>query len=334
MFVAKVPSVDDLVLTQTANRLNDAASRNKPEHKFQRSSSVDRSDYNTSQEQIHVGNQVTESRSIAPTRPVIGSTKVTPQTAESTLLLATPVSAPNKSSEASDLVEAEIIDGNTGRKVVMMVSPGQIAQLRAGTVEVSSDAVGDSSEQLLTPMGSIPEKVQEHQIPKVVEPVKPISINTTEKVTQQIRDKLGNVIGVQVMSKTVTKSNTTRPQLVQPKKQAIGQLTIGATPAYEFESESQSSKIQTSVSVQSSNCDQNVVVRRQFSAPQQGGMTEESESDKEPPLYCDGANDEKPKKKKMKLSGPRSVQLRRSTRSTKECEVKFCHVMNTQSAIK
>ena len=272
--LAKVPSGDDLALTQIANRLNDAAARNRPE----RNSSVERSVHNTSQEHIQVSSQAVP-RSNTPPRPEVTNKSAPESSAVVTRPVCTPIAqnqaTPIAHSEGSELIEAEIIDANTGKKLVMMVSPGQIAQLRAGTVEVPSDAAGQSSEHLVASVGSVPAgqhvsgNVQEQQKVTTAESVKPIPVDNTEKVTQQIRNRAGNIIGVHVIPKAAAKTNTTRKQLVhysQPKKQFVG--PVGAAPAYEVESGSLGSDMETYTGIQSSDSGQSMMVQRQSTETQ------------------------------------------------------------------
>ncbi len=182
---------------------------------------------------------------------------------------------PNSSvTGSSDLIEAEIIDGNTGKKVVMMLSPGQVEQLREGTTEVTSPSVVSppsveqkqfvetavprvlefttdtperSAEQKETPLSECHGSRTTESVVKTDRVVMPLSTNSeacqssqshsqvagkerswtspeqsrsvpasnsSEKVTQTIRDKLGNVIGMQLVSKNA--KSTTRKQLVSP----------------------------------------------------------------------------------------------------------------------
>ena len=339
-----------------ANRLNTAAARNKPNARSEQTLPIegysgDVGGHNTSQDNVPIGLDVVASRSSTPVR-VAGLMEIADMI-EGHNVMATPTSAADFPSE---LVEAEIIDANTGRKVVMMLSPGQIAQLKSGALEVISQGEEDDSEQVLTAVSSaddvqVYDQVQELQRGIDGETVKLTSFDPAEKVTQTIHDKVGNIIGVQVVSKLApkVKTNTTRKQLVhpnQPKKQTLGPLRFGATPTFEVESLGQASDLDmvTSDGAQGGNSDQAVLAEGCSSEINRNTygtdvdyllhqdpdeqILDESESDKEQLVFCDGANDEKPKKKKMRLSGPSSAQLRRSLRCAQEQRVRLRNGFN------
>ena len=224
----------------------------------------------------------------------------------------TPTSSKTSQSEG-ELVETEIIDENTDEKVVMMLSPGQVAQLRAGAMEVlpqgTERQVGDHR-TTNGASGQIYDQFQETPKVRNMETVKEM------RQTHAVRDKDGNMIGVQVSPRNPY-SATTRKQLL-PRKSSVGTLPAVTLPVFGVSSVNQSN---TETSISSQGGVPPEVVRMNVSGLPVEHASEESES--ETPMYCDGANDEKPKKKKMRLSGPACAQLRRSTRSTPTREVSF-----------
>ena len=253
-------------------------------------------------------------------------------------MMATPISSKNPQRD-SELVEAEIIDGNTGEKVVMMLSPGQVAQLRAGALEVlpqdSERQTGDH-QSTHSASGQVYEQFQETPKARSMEPVKEV------RQTQAVRDKDGTVIGVQVSPRNPCNATTRRPLL--PRKPSVGTfpgvtmpigvlpvgalpavtLPVGVLPTVTLPVLGVNSVNQGNITVASTSSQGGVppeVMRMNVSGLPVEHASEESES--ETLMFCDGANDEKPKKKKMRLSGSACAQLRRSSRSTPVREVRL-----------
>ena len=279
-------------------------------------------------------------------------------------MMATPISSKNPQRD-SELVEAEIIDENTGEKVVMMLSPGQVAQLRAGALEVlPQDSERQTGDHQSTHSASrqVYEQFQETPKARSMEPVKEM------RQTQAVRDKDGTVIGVQVSPRNPCNATTRRPLL--PRKPSVGTfpgvampvgalpavtLPVGALPAVTLPVGALpavtlpvgvlptvtlpvgaslpavtspvlgvNSVNQSNITVASTSSQGRVppeVMRMNVSGLPVEHASEESES--ETLMFCDGANDEKPKKKKMRLSGPACAQLRRRPRSTPAREVRM-----------
>ena len=264
-------------------------------------------------------------------------------------MMATPISSKNPQRD-SELVEAEIIDENTGEKVVMMLSPGQVAQLRVGALEVlpqdSERQTGDH-QSTHSASGQVYEQFQETSKARSMEPVKEV------RQTQAVRDKDGTVIGVQVSPRNPCNATTRRPLL--PRKPSVGTfpgvtMPVGALPAVTLPVGAlpvgvlptvtlpvgASWPAVTSPVLGDNRLNQgNITVA---STSSQGGVPPEvmrmnvsglpvehgsEESESETLMFCDGANDEKPKKKKMRLSGPACAQLKRSSRSTPVREVRL-----------
>ena len=259
-------------------------------------------------------------------------------------MMATPISSKNPQRD-SELVEAEIIDENMGEKVVMMLSPGQVAQLRAGALEVlPQDSERQTGDHQSTHSASrqVYEQFQETPKARSMEPVKEV------RQTQAVRDKDGTVIGVQVSPRNPCNATTRRPLL--PRKPSVGTfpgvampvgalpavtlpvgvlphvtLPVGASlPAVTSPVLGVNSVNQGNITVASTSSQGGVppeVMRMNVSGLPVEHASEESES--ETVMFCDGANDEKPKKKKMRLSGTACAQLRRSSRSTPAREVRM-----------
>ena len=264
-------------------------------------------------------------------------------------MMATPISSKNPQRD-SELVEAEIIDENTGEKVVIMLSSGQVAQLRAGALEVlPQDSESQTGDHQSTHSASrqVYEQFQETPKARNMEPVKEV------RQTQAVRDKDGTVIGVQVSPRNPCNATTRRPLL--PRKPSVGTfpgvaMPVGALPAVTLPVGALPVGVLSTVTlpvgaslpavtspvlgVNSVN-QGNITVA---STSSQGGVPPEvmrmnvsglpiehasEESESETLMFCDGANDEKPKKKKMRLSGPACAQLRRSSRSTPAREVRM-----------
>ena len=246
-----------------------------------------------------------QSMMTTPTAASVENIPITTQTMVAAPMMATPTSSNNPQS-GSDLVEAEIIDENTGEKVVMMLSPGQVAQLRAGALEVlPQDAERQAGDYRTTNSASGHVYGQFQETPKVrsMLPVQEM------RQTQEVRDKDGTVIGVQVSPRNPCTA-TTRKQLL-PRKPSVGALPIVTSNQGNI----------TEASTSSQGGVQPEVMRWNLSGLPVEHVSEESES--ETLMFCDGANDEKPKKKKMRLSGPACAQLRRSSRSTPAREVRL-----------
>ncbi len=365
-----IPAGDDLTLTHMAKRLNTAAAGNKQSETL--SADGDHSSvplYRSQSRGAEPAGGAAGGEDVrgATGKATVTSVPLTPRIETSKALEGTPQStgelplvrseeppctAPRVSRQPSDaaggdslqpekqpreLVEAEIIDGNTGKKMTMMLSPGQVEQLRAGTVEVKgpqkvacarsvtpslvesdktaeSESVPASSfagsvaatpECLSQTSRSVETSVQEtvsSTVPRLdphaseltgkpkkaksseeVEEPPALFPNSSRRVTQTIRDKVGNVIGMQ-LGMPPPPPPTTRRQFVPYRQTRLDGITPVAPPP----------PPSTSASTSTTDADTAETV-----------ASDEKDQEEENPLYCDGANDnreDEPRVKKRRMS--------------------------------